>query len=153
MRGSHILGRLAMIAIPTAVIALAPAVASASGPFIGGLTHVTTLGSTVPHNGDVNPYGMAVVTENWGDLVAGNVLVSNFNAASNEQGTGTTIVQMTPHGGRSVFAHITDSDVRGDVHRRSRPHHRARDPAAPVGHRRIAADHRTACRPPPRPGA
>ena len=66
MRGSHILGRIAMVAIPAAGIALAPVVASASGPFIGGLTHVTTLGSTVPHNGDVNPYGMAVVTENWG---------------------------------------------------------------------------------------
>lgn len=113
MRGSHILGHLAMIAIPTAGIALGPVVAAASGPFLGGLTHVTTLGSTVPHNGDVNPYGMAVVTENWGDLVAGDVLVSNFNAASNAQGTGTTIVQMTPHGGRSVFAHITDRDVRG----------------------------------------
>ena len=86
MRGSHILGRIAMVAIPTAGIALAPAVAAASGPFIGGLSHVTTLGSTVPHNGDVNPYGMAVVTENWGDLVAGNVLVSNFNAASNDAG-------------------------------------------------------------------
>jgi hypothetical protein len=102
-----------MFAIPTAGIALAPVAASASGPFIGGLSHVTTLGSTVPRNGDVNPYGMAVVTENWGDLVAGNVLVSNFNAASNAQGTGTTIVQMTPHGGRSVFAHITDRDVHG----------------------------------------
>jgi len=113
VRGSHILGHLAMIAIPTAGIALGPVVAAASGPFLGGLTHVTTLGSTVPHNGDVNPYGMAVVTENWGDLVAGDVLVSNFNAASNAQGTGTTIVQMTPHGGRSVFAHITDRDVRG----------------------------------------
>ena len=113
MRGSHILGRLAMVAIPAAGIALGQVTASASGPFIGGLTHVTTLGSTVPHNGDVNPYGMAVVTENWGSLVAGDVLVSNFNAASNDQGTGTTIVQMTPHGGRSVFAHITSSDVRG----------------------------------------
>jgi hypothetical protein len=113
VRGSHILGRLALVAIPAAGIALGPVAASASGPFIGNLTHVTTLGSTVPHNGDINPYGMAVVTENWGRLVAGNVLVSNFNASSNEQGTGTTIVQMTPHGGRSVFAHITSSDVRG----------------------------------------
>ena len=56
---------------------------------------------------------MAVVEQNWGRLVAGNVLVSNFNASSNLQGTGTTIVQMTPHGGRSVFAHITSGDVRG----------------------------------------
>jgi hypothetical protein len=103
-----------LVAVPAAGIALGQVSAAASGPFIGGLTHVTTLGSTVPHNGDVNPYGMAVVTENWGHLVAGDVLVSNFNAASNDQGTGTTIVQMSPNGERSVFAHITDSDVRGE---------------------------------------
>jgi hypothetical protein len=102
-----------MIAIPAAGIAAGSVGAAVSGPFIGGLTHVTTLGSTVPHNGDVNPYGMALVAQNWGRMVAGDVLVSNFNAASNAQGTGTTIVQMTPHGGRSVFAHITNSDVRG----------------------------------------
>ncbi len=113
MRGSQFLGRLAMVVIPASGIALGSVAVSASGPFITGLTHVTTLGSTVPHNGDVNPYGMAVVNEDWGRLVAGDVLVSNFNASSNFQGTGTTIVQMTPDGGRSVFAHITDRDVRG----------------------------------------
>jgi len=113
VKGRHILGSLAIVAIPTAGIALGSVAASASGPFLAGLTHVRTIASTVPGNGDVNPYGMAVVNENWGRLVAGDVLVSNFNAASNEQGTGTTIVQMTPHGGRSVFAHITDSDVHG----------------------------------------
>jgi hypothetical protein len=102
-----------MVAIPASGIALGHVGASASGPFIGGLTHVTTLGSTVPHNGDVNPYGMAVVRQSSGRLVAGDVLVSNFNAASNAQGTGTTIVQMTPGGGRSLFAHITPGDVRG----------------------------------------
>ena len=113
MRGNHTLGRLAMVAIPTAGLALGQVAASASGPFIAGLTHVTTLGSTVPHNGDVNPYGMAVVSQNWGRLVAGDVLISNFNAASNFQGTGTTIAEMTPQGRRSVFAHITSNDVRG----------------------------------------
>jgi len=102
-----------MVVIPATGIALGSVAVSASGPFIAGLTHVTTLGSTVPHNGDVNPYGMALVKENRGRLVAGDVLVSNFNASSNFQGTGTTIVQMTPDGGRSVFAHITDHDVRG----------------------------------------
>jgi hypothetical protein len=89
-----------MVAIPAAGLTLGQVAVSASGPFIANLTHVTTLGSTVPHNGDVNPYGMAVVEQNWGRLVAGDVLVSNFNASSNFQGTGTTIVQMTPHGGR-----------------------------------------------------
>lgn len=113
MRGSHILRLVAMVAVPIAGIALGQITASASGPFISGFSHVTTLGSTVPRNGDVNPYGMAVVHQSQGRLVAGDVLVSNFNNSTNAQGTGTTIVQMTPHGGRSVFAHITSSDVHG----------------------------------------
>ncbi len=112
MRGSHILGRLALVAVPVAGIAFGQIGASASGPFIGGFSHVTTLGSTVPRNGDINPYGMAVVRQDWGRLVAGDVLVSNFNNATNAQGTGTTIVQMTPQGRRSVFAHVTSSGVR-----------------------------------------
>ena len=43
------------------------------------LNTVTTLASTVPANGDVNPYGVAVVPRTIGDLDKGNVLVSNFN--------------------------------------------------------------------------
>ena len=75
---------------------------------------MTVLGSTVPFNGDVNLYGMAVVAQRAGaSLVAGDVLVSNFNNSTNAQGTGTTIVQMTPHGGRSVFARITSGEVSG----------------------------------------
>jgi hypothetical protein len=109
----HLPGRLALIAIPVAGLALGSMNASAGGSFIGGLTKVTTLGSTVPSNGDVNPYGMALVAQSRGRLVAGDVLVSNFNNATNAQGTGTTIVEMTPHGGRTDFAHITSADVRG----------------------------------------
>ena len=113
MRGHRILRRVATVAIPVAAVALSSMSASAGGSFIGGLTKVTTLGSTVPFNGDVNPYGMALVGQTRGDLVKGDVLVSNFNGASNAQGTGTTIVEMTPHGGRSVFAHVTSKDVQG----------------------------------------
>jgi len=113
MRGQRILARLAALAVPVAAVGLTSASASAGGSFLGGLTKVTTLGSTVPFNGDVNPYGTALVAQTRGHLVKGDVLVSNFNDASNAQGTGTTIVEMTPHGGRSVFAHITDGDVHG----------------------------------------
>jgi hypothetical protein len=41
-----------------------------------------------------------------GNLTAGNVLVSNFNNAANAQGTGSTIVQVTPGGRQSVFATV-----------------------------------------------
>src|SRR5579872_6604764 len=108
------LGRLAMVALPVIGIAAGSVTAAAGGSFIGALTHVKVLGSTVPFNGDVNPYGMAVVAQSRGGLVAGDVLVSNFNNSTNAQGTGTTIVQMTPHGGRSVFARITDAEVMGE---------------------------------------
>ena len=39
-------------------------------------------------------------------LYQGNVLVSNFNDPANVQGTGTTIVQVTPGGKVSQFAQI-----------------------------------------------
>ena len=83
--------------------------ASAAGfpAFIGPLHHVTTLASTVPGNGDVNPYGVAVVPRSTGDLGQGNVLVSNFNNKANVQGTGTTIVEITPSGHVSQFAKIS----------------------------------------------
>ena len=74
--------------------------------FIGPLHHTTVLATTVPGNGDVNPYGVAVVPRTTGDLFAGNVLVSNFNNKANAQGTGTTIVEETPSGGHWQFAHV-----------------------------------------------
>ena len=61
--------------------------------FVGPLHHVTTLASTVPRNGDVNPYGVAVIPRSTGHLWQGNILVSNFNNKANVQGTGTTIVR------------------------------------------------------------
>jgi hypothetical protein len=62
--------------------------------------------STIPANGDENPYGVAFVPKGFpsgGPLSAGDILVSNFNASSNLQGTGTTIDQITPSGALSVF--------------------------------------------------
>ncbi|MGB9455294.1 MAG: hypothetical protein WCB12_04585 [Bryobacteraceae bacterium] len=71
------------------------------------------IASTVPSNGDVNPYGVAIVPETVGDLTAGNILVSNFNNSSNLQGTGTTIVQITPRGSQSLFAQIDAAALPG----------------------------------------
>jgi hypothetical protein len=74
--------------------------------FVGPLHHVTTLASTVPSNGDVNPYGVAVIPRSTGHLGRDNTLVSNFNDKTNAQGTGTTIVQISPGGHVSLFAQI-----------------------------------------------
>ena len=89
--------------------------ANASSSFIGGLTQTKVVASTVPANGDINPYGVAVVPRSTGNLHRGNVLVSNFNNAGNAQGTGTTIVQVTPGGTPSLFAQISDPACPGGV--------------------------------------
>jgi hypothetical protein len=67
----------------------------------------------VPANGDINPYGVAVVPRSIGRLVKGDILISNFNAKSNLQGTGTTIVELAPSGALHVFATITPATVAG----------------------------------------
>ena len=57
--------------------------------------------STIPANGDVNPYGVAFVPPPFptgGSATPGNILVSNFNNSQNLQGTGTTIVDIPPGG-------------------------------------------------------
>jgi hypothetical protein len=86
---------------------------AASPPFLSQFTSVTTVASTVPHNGDVNPYGIVTVPMSTGTLVAGDTLISNFNASSNLQGTGTTIVEISPSGTQTVFAHIHRSQLPG----------------------------------------
>ena len=76
------------------------------GPLIPKLGAPTISASTVPANGDINPYGVAFVPEGFargGPLQYGDVLVSNFNASSNLQGTGTTIVSVSPSGTVSTF--------------------------------------------------
>ncbi len=74
---------------------------------------VSTIASTVPANGDVNPYGVARVTRSVGKLQEGHILVSNFNNSGNLQGTGTTIVDMAPNGTLSVFAQIDATKLPG----------------------------------------
>jgi hypothetical protein len=57
--------------------------------------------STIPSNGDLNPYGVAFVPKGFptdGAVHSGDVLVSNFNNSSNLQGTGTTIIKFSPDG-------------------------------------------------------
>jgi len=78
-----------------------------------GLKNIKVLGSTVPANGDVNPYGMAEVTHTVGNLRSGHILISNFNNGANQQGTGTTIVDMAPDGSQSVFAALDATALPG----------------------------------------
>jgi len=78
-----------------------------------GGSRITTIASTVPPNGDVNPYGIVVVPATVGNLTQGHILVSNFNDSNNLQGTGTTIVDIAPTGALKVFAQIDASSLPG----------------------------------------
>jgi len=78
----------------------------AAGSFLAGKVNETVLGSTTPANGDINPYAIWPVARTVGTVTAGDVLVDNFNNASNNQGTGTTIVDMHANGSQGVFASL-----------------------------------------------
>jgi len=96
------------------VLAFWPVVSEASsGPFVANFNIVQTVASTVPKNGDVNPYGLVVIPSSTGRLMAGNALVSNFNNRRNLQGTGTTIVEISPAGSFSVFASLDPNKLPG----------------------------------------
>ncbi len=71
------------------------------------------IASTVPANGDVNPYGIAVVPQTVGSLSRGHLLVSNFNSSANLQGTGTTIVDISPAGAMRLFSQIDAASLPG----------------------------------------
>jgi len=66
------------------------------------------LTSTVPENGDQNPYAVIVAPVSAGIIHKGDVLVDNFNNAGNLQGLGTTIIDYDPGTKKmSVFAQIS----------------------------------------------
>lgn len=59
-----------------------------------------------PVTGDIRPYGVAIVPVTANKLVAGDVLVSDFNTFAGTAGAGSSIVQIDPSTGQvSDFAH------------------------------------------------
>ena len=100
--------------ICAAVILFCAPLRGASSSFIGPMHQIKAHASTVPQNGDVNPYGVAVVPRSVGLLEQDHVLVSNFNNAMNLQGTGTTIVQVSPGDGTAkLLAQIDANNLPG----------------------------------------
>lgn len=100
-----------LLVLPAAQATAAAAVTGAGSgsgrtPFLDTLHTVQNIDSTVPRNGDINPYGMVEVPTSEGRLVQNDTLISNFNAKSNLQGTGTTIVQISPSGHRTLFSRL-----------------------------------------------
>lgn len=104
-----------IVTIAYGVLLIPFAAADNNKPFLANLNNNQSIASTVPGNGDVNPYGVAIVPRSVGALVANSVLVSNFNNGANLQGTGTTIVQIGNNGKLSVFAQIKAGSVPGCI--------------------------------------
>ncbi|CAG9272738.1 hypothetical protein [Paraburkholderia unamae] len=89
--------RAALGLAAAATLASAPLAARADqSGLLETVKHHTTLINTVPDNGDQNPYAIFVAPVSSGTVKAGDVLVDNFNNASNLQGTGSTIVDYHP---------------------------------------------------------
>lgn len=102
--------QLAVVAVAAgaslAGLGAGPAWAGASPSFLSGLVTVRTLASTTPKNGDENPYAVDIAPVSAGAVTKGDVLVDNFNARSNKQGTGSTVVQVAPDGKMKLLASI-----------------------------------------------
>jgi hypothetical protein len=109
-----LLGAVLFLALAGVPAAAAPADGAA-------FTHNVTVASTIPANGDVNPYGVAVIPESHGRLTKGDILISNFNnapsttASGGQQGRGTTLVEVAPNGHVRLFATIPATAAPGGV--------------------------------------
>lgn len=82
--------------------------ADADRSLMRALAKQVVIGSTVdPANGAQNPYGLTFAAGSSGKLKDGDLVVCNFNAKSNVQGTGRSIVALHPVPG-SKPVHVSD---------------------------------------------
>jgi hypothetical protein len=120
------LGLLGALVAVLAVLAWLGAGIAAASPFIAPFKTTDTLASTVPANGDQNPYGIVTAPTSVGRLHRGDILISNFNdqgptsmgvpTTGGMQGLGTTIVQFDANGGQPrVFAQLDPAAFPGGV--------------------------------------
>jgi hypothetical protein len=83
-------------AFAAALLPSASAIAAQPATFLDSIRRQTTLTSTVPENGDQNPYAIVVAPVSAGVIQKDDVLITNFNNDGNLQGLGTTIVAFNP---------------------------------------------------------
>jgi len=91
------MSRYTQFAVLTAFVMLAGvARADDAKGFLENIHRHVTLTTTIPENGDLNPYAIIVAPVSSGLIQKDDVLIDNFNNISNLQGTGTTIVDYNP---------------------------------------------------------
>ncbi|MBV8344716.1 MAG: hypothetical protein JO190_06955 [Candidatus Eremiobacteraeota bacterium] len=102
-------------ALPQAMSRAVPADAGAGGvSILKQLRKQEVIGSTVdPANGAQNPYGLTVAPVTAGKFTAGDLVVCNFNAKSNVQGTGRSIVALHPAPGSKPLHVSSDKTLFG----------------------------------------
>lgn len=91
----------------------APQARADSGAVLPQLKQHKLLTSTVPANGDQNPYALVVAPVSAGSVQKGDVLVDNFNDAKNLQGTGSTIIDYRPSTGATTTFASLPHDLKG----------------------------------------
>jgi hypothetical protein len=79
-----------------AIAAAAAAQAAEHNGYLETIKHHSILTSTVPANGDQNPYAVVIAPVSAGKIQKNDVLIDNFNDKNNLQGLGTTIVGYNP---------------------------------------------------------
>ena len=97
-----------LLSLAAGFTVLAPAVGRAQEHgFLESVKRHSILTSTVPANGDQNPYAIVVAPVSAGKIEKDDVLVDNFNDRNNLQGLGSTIVVYRPSTRKlSLFAAI-----------------------------------------------
>lgn len=99
MRHKRLVTLIACQILSAASIASLPITAACAGDEEEAFLPRILVSSTIPANGDLNPYGVVFVPQGFpggGSIAPGDVMVSNFNNLNNLQGTGTTIIKFTP---------------------------------------------------------
>jgi hypothetical protein len=83
---------------------------------------IPQVGLAVPSNGDQNPYGLVVAPATAGLITKGDLIVCNFNNATNNattppsgnvQGAGTTIIGLHPGTGSTPYLIAQSADLQG----------------------------------------
>ncbi len=87
--------RAGLVAVLALGVTAGTALAEPAG-FLEKIKRHVTITSTVPANGDQNPYAIYVAPVSAGKIQKDDVLVDNFNDKNNLQGLGTTIVDINP---------------------------------------------------------
>jgi hypothetical protein len=115
MPETSFVARVSCLTLLTACASL-PFVATAADAASSTFLSKLRISSTIPMNGDLNPYGAAFVPAGFpsgGKISPGDLLVANFNDIMNCQGQGTTIIQFTPNNAADAVAPAVPAGTSG----------------------------------------